>query len=282
MTGKKLAAGLCVVLALSLTACGNKDRFEPQIAVEQVLENLTNAKGSAKSAVKAENKDKNNKKNNVSSGSSESASAAAAAETPVATPVAEEDTVTDSGVGETSVSASVEGTSETTASTETTVSTETTTSTETQTSTETSVNDSGSNEEAKAPSGNQAGNSDSGNSQPAGAKEESQGESQTEESSTVINITVLLINECGAELKVVSIINPMNNEQVNLGTLGVDEMFILKMEWPTNVKKHYVAVYKPDGTILMEKELDFSNITESAAIVFAGEGSLTDITHEVE
>jgi len=325
MVKKLLSVTLCGVLALSLVACGNKEYFAPQIAVEQVLDNIQKASTSANGAIDLDAfQEETVVAETVEQEEQEGAlwnSIMKLLKKP-STPAKNNDKKKDTS---TSTETSVETKPETSTSTEEpakeeTVKEETTTSTETSvvTSTEEKKDEtvsSASNDEGKNAS-------ESGESTPESANDEKAEESasdsepkqdtddkktedeiaktpeadnskndsevtETEEPQdntpeTYSSVTLLLINECGAEIKVLSVINPKTGEQVNLGTLGVDEMFILKVEWPSKAKNFRIAAYGADGTIIMEKALDFTGITTSAAVVLEGTGSLENISHEVE
>lgn len=103
-----------------------------------------------------------------------------------------------------------------------------------------------------------------------------------EEAVTESETTILIINECGANIGMVSFINPSTKEQTNLCAMNADEMLILKLSWPSNAKNFRIATYDEVGDLIMAKDCDFSLITEAAAVCIVGEGEVTDITSEVE
>lgn len=103
-----------------------------------------------------------------------------------------------------------------------------------------------------------------------------------EEASVDKDITVLIINEAKTRFGMVAILDPHTKEQVLIGALGNEEMYVLEMAWPSKEKHLRIAVYDEAGNMVKEDSIDFKGISVGSVITLNGEGSLTDISSEIE
>jgi hypothetical protein len=103
-----------------------------------------------------------------------------------------------------------------------------------------------------------------------------------EEESKDINIRIFIMNECGARLGMICIIDPYTQEAIRVGALGNEEMFILDMKWPTKEKHFRIGCYDESGNLVKEDSIDFKHITKGCILTLTGNGSLSDIVSEIE
>jgi len=103
-----------------------------------------------------------------------------------------------------------------------------------------------------------------------------------EEASVDKDITVLIINEAKTRFGMVAILDPHTKEQVLIGALDNEEMYVLEMAWPSKEKHLRIAVYDEAGNMVKEDSIDFKGISVGSVITLNGEGSLSDISSEIE
>ncbi len=103
-----------------------------------------------------------------------------------------------------------------------------------------------------------------------------------EEESVDIDISLLIINEAKTRFGMVAIMDPYTKEQVLIGALNSEEMYVLEMTWPSKEKHLRIAVYDENGNIVKEDSIDFKHISAGGVITLKGEGSLSDISSEIK
>ena len=103
-----------------------------------------------------------------------------------------------------------------------------------------------------------------------------------EEESKDINIRIFLMNECGARLGMICIIDPYTQEAIRVGALDNEEMFILDMKWPTKEKHFRIGCYDESGNLVKEDSVDFKHITKGCILTLTGNGNLERVVSEIE
>lgn len=105
-------------------------------------------------------------------------------------------------------------------------------------------------------------------------------ETMQTEPTTVSSIMIVIQNSCGADLAMISTIDPNTNKQFDIGALTDGSH--LTIEWPATTTDFYWAVYGDDGNKLLEATTDVSNVNKRATITLTGEGAVTDATTKIE
>lgn len=98
--------------------------------------------------------------------------------------------------------------------------------------------------------------------------------------SVVINtvpITFTIINDCGADIGMFSVIDPVTGEQINVGAIMNEEMLSLESDWPIGITDFQWAVYNMNGELYSEATTDISQAITTVTITLQGEGSIDAI-----
>ena len=90
-------------------------------------------------------------------------------------------------------------------------------------------------------------------------------------------LTISVVNMCGIEVGMVSVIDPATGEQVNLDSLSTGESISMEANWPSDVKEFQWALYNTNGELCIEGKTDISNATTSATLVLTGDGNLENV-----
>lgn len=90
-------------------------------------------------------------------------------------------------------------------------------------------------------------------------------------------ITLTVINMCGADIGMFSVIDPSTGEQVNLEALADEESLSLNADWPVDVAELQWAVYNLEGELYMEGRTDISEAEAAATLLLMGEGSIENV-----
>lgn len=101
-----------------------------------------------------------------------------------------------------------------------------------------------------------------------------------ESAEAVSSIVITIENDCGADLGMISTVDPNTNEQYNISGLPAGEKIVI--EWPTFSESFPWAVYDADGNKLLEATSDTTKASERITLVLKGEGSISDVTTYVD
>ena len=91
------------------------------------------------------------------------------------------------------------------------------------------------------------------------------------------SLTISVVNMCGIEIGMVSVIDPATGEQVNLDSLSTGESISMEANWPSDVKEFQWALYNTNGELCIESKTDISQATTSATLVLTGDGNLENV-----
>ncbi len=90
-------------------------------------------------------------------------------------------------------------------------------------------------------------------------------------------VTLSVINLCGADIGMFSVIDPATGEQVNLDALADGETLSLEANWPAEADELQWAVYNLEGELYMEGSTDITAAETSATLLLMGEGSIDSV-----
>lgn len=96
-----------------------------------------------------------------------------------------------------------------------------------------------------------------------------------------IQVEVNFMNISGIDVRMLSIIDPVSEEQLNIAPLENEGVLTLNIMWPKEKSSFAWALYDDNGELCIDGTTDFSGIEKSATIVFKGEGNITDIDTQV-
>jgi len=98
-----------------------------------------------------------------------------------------------------------------------------------------------------------------------------------------IQFEVYIINQCKADIGMVSVIDPNEENQVNVGALADNEVLTLKYSaWPKDVTTFDVAFYNNNGDMVSSTSVDITGVKEKVTISLTGEGNIDDLKGKVE
>ena len=63
----------------------------------------------------------------------------------------------------------------------------------------------------------------------------------------ILPIRFVISNFCGVDIGMIATLDPITGEQINLGELVADTAMIVNLDWPTEEKTFYVAIYNING-----------------------------------
>lgn len=90
-------------------------------------------------------------------------------------------------------------------------------------------------------------------------------------------LTLKVINDCGADIGMFSIIDPVADEQVELSALEKGQSLSTEMDWPKNVFLFQWAVYNTNGELCASAKTDISSAQETVTLQLMGDGNLEDV-----
>lgn len=97
-----------------------------------------------------------------------------------------------------------------------------------------------------------------------------------DDSETTETITITIVNFCGADIGMFSVIDPGTGEQLNVGSLDSEASLTLN-DWPKSVTAFQWAVYNNEGQLYQEANTDISAATTGVSIVLKGDGAIEDV-----
>lgn len=106
--------------------------------------------------------------------------------------------------------------------------------------------------------------------------------SPTEAPSTTRDLSIHLVNASGAEIGMVSYINPATGEQVDVGVLPIGTLLTLDFVWPSEATNFQWALYNADGVLCMECTTDIREAQTAATLILTGESQIESVTAQFE
>ena len=106
-------------------------------------------------------------------------------------------------------------------------------------------------------------------SDPSGtATETSDSSGTTAETETMdtVSLRFSIANLCGADIGLLSTLDPVSFEQVDIGSLEADSLVSFSFPWPAESKMFYLAVYNMNGELVCATE---NNISEAISLAKA-------------
>ncbi len=59
-----------------------------------------------------------------------------------------------------------------------------------------------------------------------------------------------IVNLCGVDIGMISVLDPGTKEQIDLGELVAEKAMLLDLEWPVEEKELYIGIYNVDGDLV--------------------------------
>ena len=107
------------------------------------------------------------------------------------------------------------------------------------------------------------------------ATEQTSGDSrQTTESSEYAerkSIIITATNECGIDIGMFSVIDPISGEQYNISAIADGQSVSMPVEWPVEITDFQWALYNQNGELCVEATTDISQAESGVTLLLTGD-----------
>lgn len=98
-----------------------------------------------------------------------------------------------------------------------------------------------------------------------------------------VSFEVVIINQCKADIGMVSVINPFDESQMDIGELPDGGVLNLSYtDWPKDVTAFDVAFYNKAGKMVSSSSIDITGVTKRVTISLSGDKSIDKVNGTVE
>lgn len=112
-----------------------------------------------------------------------------------------------------------------------------------------------------------------GTAQAAEAVESTESSEYAERKSIIITAT----NECGIDIGMFSVIDPISGEQYNISAIADGQSVSMPVEWPVKITDFQWALYNQNGELCVEATTDISQAESGVTLLLTGDGNLDDV-----
>lgn len=112
-----------------------------------------------------------------------------------------------------------------------------------------------------------------GTAQAAEAVESTESSEYAERKSIIITAT----NECGIDIGMFSVIDPISGEQYNISAIADGQSVSMPVEWPVEITDFQWALYNQNGELCVEATTDISQAESGVTLLLTGDGNLDDV-----
>ena len=118
------------------------------------------------------------------------------------------------------------------------------------------------------------GGSEAGTAQAAAEAVESTESSEYAERKSII---ITATNECGIDIGMFSVIDPISGEQYNISAIADGQSVSMPVEWPVEITDFQWALYNQNGELCVEATTDISQAESGVTLLLTGDGTLDDV-----
>ena len=104
------------------------------------------------------------------------------------------------------------------------------------------------------------------------ATEQTSGDSRQRKS-----IIITATNECGIDIGMFSVIDPISGEQYNISAIADGQSVSMPVEWPVEITDFQWALYNQNGELCVEATTDISQAESGVTLLLTGDGTLDDV-----
>ena len=90
-------------------------------------------------------------------------------------------------------------------------------------------------------------------------------------------LTITVVNTCGVDIGMFSVLDPVTGEQLNLDSLADEESLSMDTSWPVSVTEFQWALYNQQGELCIEGTTDISAADSSVLLVLTGDGDVENV-----
>lgn len=91
------------------------------------------------------------------------------------------------------------------------------------------------------------------------------------------SIIITATNECGIDIGMFSVIDPISGEQYNISAIENGQSVSMPVEWPTEITDFQWALYNQNGELCVEATTDISQAESGVTLLLTGNGNLDDV-----
>lgn len=91
------------------------------------------------------------------------------------------------------------------------------------------------------------------------------------------SIIVTATNECGIDIGMFSVIDPISGEQYNISAIADGQSVSMPVEWPVEITDFQWALYNQNGELCVEATTDISQAESGVTLLLTGDGNLDDV-----
>ncbi|MCR5310625.1 MAG: hypothetical protein K6E32_04310 [Lachnospiraceae bacterium] len=92
------------------------------------------------------------------------------------------------------------------------------------------------------------------------------------------DLTFYIVNQCGTKIGMVSTLDPVTGEQIDIGELEDGNSLVLNIAWPQGINTFALAIYNISGDLVSTSEIDITGARETVIVNLSGNGNLESIT----
>ena len=91
------------------------------------------------------------------------------------------------------------------------------------------------------------------------------------------SIIITATNECGIDIGMFSVIDPISGEQYNISAIANGQSVSMPVEWPVEITDFQWALYNQNGELCVEATTDISQAESGVTLLLTGDGNLDDV-----
>ena len=91
------------------------------------------------------------------------------------------------------------------------------------------------------------------------------------------SIIITATNECGIDIGMFSVIDPISGEQYNISAIADEQSVSMPVEWPVEITDFQWALYNQNGELCVEATTDISQAESGVTLLLTGDGNLDDV-----
>ena len=91
------------------------------------------------------------------------------------------------------------------------------------------------------------------------------------------SIIITASNECGIDIGMFSVIDPISGEQYNISAIADGQSVSMPVEWPVEITDFQWALYNQNGELCVEATTDISQAESGVTLLLTGDRNLDDV-----
>ena len=91
------------------------------------------------------------------------------------------------------------------------------------------------------------------------------------------SIIITASNECGIDIGMFSVIDPISGEQYNISAIADGQSVSMPVERPVEITDFQWALYNQNGELCVEATTDISQAESGVTLLLTGDGNLDDV-----